>query len=142
MITAFILILIHHVADFMFQTSDMALGKSKKISKLLKHTITYTSVFFVFFVISLFLALSYAILMWDYSLQDFSLKLSVLWFFPITFVCHTITDYISSRITSKMFEKQIYYTGLPNFGVFAIINIDQMLHYAQLFLTYYYLTTN
>lgn len=132
MITAFILILIHHVADFMFQTSDMALGKSKNIWKLLKHTTVYTIVFYIFF--SFWYGINHQ------TLAEMHLTLKVLWFFPITFICHTITDYISSRITSKMFEKQTYYTGLPNFGVFAVINIDQMFHYAQLFLTYYYLT--
>ena len=132
MITAFILIVIHTIADFLFQTEDMALGKSKNIWKLLKHTVVYTIVFYLFFVF--WYAINHQ------TLSEMNLTISVLWFFPITFICHTITDYITSRITSRLFEKKIYYTGIPNFGAFAIIGIDQVLHYAQLFLTYYYLT--
>ena len=132
MITAFILIVIHTIADFLFQTEDMALGKSKNNWKLLKHTTVYTLIFYLCFV--------YWYGINHQTLSEMNLTLKFLWFFPITFICHTITDYITSRITSRLFEKKIYYTGIPNFGAFAVIGIDQVLHYAQLFLTYYYLT--
>lgn len=132
MIIAFILILIHTIADFLFQTEDMARGKSKNIWKLLKHTTVYTIVFYFGFVFC------YAIN--HQTLSEMDLTLKVFWFFPITFIFHTITDYITSRITSRLFEKKIYYTGIPNFGAFSVIGIDQVLHYAQLFLTYYYVT--
>ena len=61
-------------------------------------------------------------------------------FVGVTFVAHTITDYLTSRLTSKLFASKTYYTGIPNFGAFSIIGLDQVLHYAQLFLTFYYLS--
>lgn len=130
MLDAFILIVIHTIADFLFQTEDMATGKSKNNWKLVKHTAVYTIIFYLFFV---FL---YAIN--HQTLSEMNLTLKVLYFFPITFIFHTITDYITSRITSRLFEKKIYYTGIPNFGAFSVIGIDQVIHYAQLFLTYNY----
>lgn len=49
MLIAFILIVIHYIADFMAQTEEMALGKSKSFKILVKHTWNYTFIFFVFF---------------------------------------------------------------------------------------------
>jgi hypothetical protein len=64
-------------------------------------------------------------------------KVSVFVF--ITFVLHTTTDYYTSRIVSKKFANNHYGSPIPNFGAFSIIGFDQVLHYVQLFLTYYYL---
>jgi hypothetical protein len=54
----------------------------------------------------------------------------------VTLICHTATDYVTSRIVSKKFAKGEYGSSIPNFGAFTIIGIDQVLHYVQLFLTY------
>ena len=58
-------------------------------------------------------------------------------FLGITFIFHTITDYFTSRIVSKKFEEGNVGSAPPNFGAFTIIGIDQVLHYIQLFTTYY-----
>ena len=58
----------------------------------------------------------------------------------ITFILHFATDYITSRIVSKRFADKYYGSPIPNFGAFSIIGLDQVLHYAQLFLTYYLLS--
>jgi hypothetical protein len=58
----------------------------------------------------------------------------------LTFLCHFITDYITSRIVKKRFEDKYYGSPIPNLGAFTVIGFDQVLHYAQLFLTYYFLT--
>jgi hypothetical protein len=138
MLIAFILIVIHHIADFMFQTEEMATGKSKSFKILLKHTGTYTLVFFVFFA----LWCTYQNHIGHIKPEDIGWTPLVLLFFPITFICHTVIEYVSSKITARKFAKKEYYTGIPNFGVFAVINIDQIFHYATLFLTYYFLTEN
>jgi hypothetical protein len=48
----------------------------------------------------------------------------------ITFIFHTITDYFTSRLNSKLWKKG----DVHNF--FVSIGFDQVLHYVQLFLTY------
>jgi fatty acid desaturase len=131
MLIAFILIIIHYIADFMFQTENQALGKSKSYSKLISHTFTYTVVFFV-----LLILIGFGVnLVMGYKYIFISL-----WFFLITFITHTVIDYVTSKITSKKFEKKEFYTGIPNFGAFSIIGLDQVAHYATLFATYYLLT--
>jgi len=122
-IIAFVLIVIHYIADFMYQDEDMALGKSKNYKQLLRHTVTYTIVFFVF--CALFCVFF-----------DIHWTSKNLLFFPITFICHTVIDYFTSKVVSKKFENKIFYTGIPNFGAFSIIGMDQVLHYGTLFLTY------
>jgi len=55
-------------------------------------------------------------------------------FMGITFICHTATDYFTSRVNAKLWEKgQVH-----NF--FVSIGFDQYLHYIQLFVTFYYLS--
>ena len=95
----------------------MAQGKSKNWTDLISHTLTY---FFVFYIASILY----------YFISD---NRSILWFGPITFVCHTITDYFTSRLNSKLWEKK----DIHNF--FVSVGFDQWLHYVQLFITYYLL---
>jgi len=135
MLVAFVLIVIHYIADFMFQTENQAVGKSKSFEKLINHTFTYTVVFYVFFLLWFLIGLA---MNWNLG---WSLSGShMYWFFPIIFVTHTIIDYFTSKITSKKFEKKQFYTGIPNIGAFSIIGLDQVLHYATIFATYYLLT--
>ena len=47
----------------------------------------------------------------------------------ITFIIHTITDYITSREVHKYFDKKDTHNG------FIIIGLDQILHYVQIYLT-------
>lgn len=124
MTIAFILIVIHYIADFIFQDEKWALGKSKNWSDLLSHTITY-SLIFIFPCYFIF----------DHDL------LKAFCFFGITFLCHTITDYFTSRWVAKKFAANHYGSAVPNFGAFSSIGLDQVLHYAQLFLTYHLLVS-
>jgi hypothetical protein len=61
-------------------------------------------------------------------------------FAAITFVIHFATDYVTSRIVKKRFEAKHFGSPIPNLGAFSIIGFDQVLHYTQLFLTYYILS--
>jgi len=116
------ILFIHWFADFVLQTDKQAKGKSKEWMPLLSHTINYSVVWF---------AVLFIYFMFDPS--DKNLYASFL--FPlITFICHTITDYITSRENSKLWESG----KVHNF--FVCIGFDQYLHYVQLFLTYWYLT--
>ena len=135
LIEIFSIIIIHWFADFIMQDEKWALGKSKNWRDLLSHTIIYTLVFLIFFII---FALPSSIVY--NSIEDHhGYSEHVLWFFPITFIAHTITDYFTSRIVSKKFAEGKYGSPIPNFGAFTIIGFDQVLHYIQLFGTYYLL---
>ena len=120
------IVIIHLIADFFFQTENQAINKSKSIKALLSHTYTYFAVWLV--IGSLLQATGVT----NYP----SGFLTV--FVTTTFVAHTITDYFTSKIVSKKFADKVYYTGIPNLGAFAIIGIDQTLHFVQLFYTYYW----
>jgi len=114
----FTIIIIHWVADFVLQTDKMAKGKSKNWDDLLSHTGTYSLIWFI----PVFIMIYY----FHYS--------PYLWLFSfITFIAHTITDYFTSRLNSKLWLE-----GKTHL-FFVSIGFDQILHYVQLFLTYYYL---
>lgn len=111
---------IHWYADFVLQTDEQAKGKSKSWTFLLDHTITYS--------ISWFLAsIAYFI---TYE-NDLSIALSKAFIFTgITFVAHTITDYYTSRLNSKLWAAGKVHE------FFVSIGFDQLLHFTQLLLTY------
>lgn len=179
LIEIFSIIVIHFVADFVMQDERWALNKSKNWNALLKHTYTYSVVWFAIGVIYISCKSNMFNDMTWYS--DGSLTLFVL----ITFVCHTITDYFTSKIVGKRFKDEAVFTismnqsyqlgsvikpysnnneyiivnqvaspsmgtfsypyevkkynPIPNLGAFTRIGFDQLLHYIQLFLTYYFL---
>jgi len=118
----FILIVVMHwIADFVFQAEKWSLGKSKELASLLKHTVTYSVLWY----------LPVSIMTGDW--------INSIAFVGITFVAHTMTDYFTSRVVSKKFAKGYYGSPIPNFGAFSTIGFDQILHYLQLILTWRYL---
>jgi hypothetical protein len=130
---AFLIILIHYIADFIFQDSEWAENKNKSFSALISHTLMY-SVVWIFGAMFIFNSPC------DYSAFGQCVDtIKAFRFVGITFVFHTITDYFTSKIVSKKFSKGEYGGPIPNFGAFSIIGLDQVLHYAQLFLTYQFL---
>jgi len=116
---AFILIVAWHwIADFIFQDEKWALGKSKALKPLLKHTIVYSLLWYL----PIFMVTSDV--------------MSSLYFMLITFVAHTVTDYFTSKAVSKKFAKNELGSSIPNIGAFTYIGFDQVLHYVQLVLTW------
>jgi len=133
----FTILIMHFVADFIFQDERWALGKSKNWKSLLSHTVTYSAMWYLILVF---------FSVWGNhfngpTMSELNWSKYMLLFPIITFVAHTITDYFTSRIVSKKFAYKHYGSAIPNFGAFTIIGIDQTLHFIQLFLTYYYLKT-
>lgn len=125
-----IIIFVHWVADFVLQTDKQARGKSKNWGDLLSHVLVYTSCWAVPFLLIVFLGNNNG----GPKAEELGWYFPILWFFPITFICHTITDYFTSRLNTKLWESgQVH-----NF--FVSVGFDQVLHYVQLFLTYYFLT--
>lgn len=114
LIEIFSILILHWIGDFILQTDWQAQNKSKDNEALLLHTINYTLIWLL--PITLVLNFEYAV-----------------YFCIITIFCHTITDYFTSRLNSKLWAAK----KVHNF--FVSIGFDQILHYIQLFTTYYLL---
>jgi hypothetical protein len=97
----YIVIWLHFIADFIFQSRKMAENKSRSLLYLTYHCIEYT-------LFLLPLGLKYA---------------------TINGVCHFITDFITSKLTTK------YYLAKNNKMFFIIIGLDQAIHMTILIFT-------
>ncbi len=127
LIEIFAIIVIHWIADFVLQTHWQATNKSTNNYALNHHIFTYTMVWFV-------LGTIWSISSNIYSNFTYLFDWWIVWkFSAITFVCHWITDYYTSRLNSKLWAKK----DVHNF--FVSVGFDQVLHYIQLFTTYYML---
>ncbi len=127
------IIYIHGFADFVMQDGKWAVGKSKNWHDLLSHTFMYS---FIWLVIGA--AISCPFFDGKYKLINVQ---DVVMFVFITFICHTITDYYTSRKTSKEYSKGNFGGKIPRgLDFFVVIELDQCLHYTQLFITYWLLT--
>lgn len=130
MLTAFIIIVIHFIADLIFQRGDWAVGKSNNWKDLLSHTITY-SVIWLIPIIFLF----------PDNWTTANYVINSLLFGVITFICHTITDYYTSRWAKREYDRDNLGTSIPRgFDFYTILFFDQILHYTQLFVTFYYVS--
>lgn len=119
-LTALLIIVIHFFADFVCQTHEMAINKSKSNYWLSVHVAVYTFVTFLAWHFTLLQPAS------EYHMSVYLLLAGFI------FTTHWITDYITSRISSKYFGKGDYHNG------FVVVGIDQVLHYAQLFTAYWF----
>lgn len=120
------ILFIHWVADFVLQTDEQAKNKSKSWKALLSHTFNYSLMWYSILVI---------FSVWGNHFggpkpQDLGWSPWMALFPIVTFVCHTATDYFTSRLNSKLYAKG----DVHNF--FVSIGFDQWLHAAQLLLTY------
>jgi hypothetical protein len=127
-----LILFIHYVADFIFQDERWAQNKSHDIDQLLNHTMVY----------SMFWAAcgSVFILIRMFYFNDPPETYRVMWlmnfmFTMITFVVHTATDYVSSKIVKRQFERKQYGSRIPNLGAFTSIGLDQQCHFIQILLT-------
>lgn len=98
------LLLVHWFADFVLQTSWQATNKSKRLDALSAHVLVYTAT----------LAL--------YSSFLFSTCANWFVFWFLNGILHFCTDYVTSRISSKLYAEQDYH----NF--FVVIGFDQFIH--------------
>lgn len=107
---------VHFLADFVFQTSQMATGKSKSLKWLSIHVGVYGLVS----IISLLLI----------SNSAHSYYLGFAWWLG-NVALHFITDFFTSKITSKYWEEKKYRF------FFVMIGLDQLIHNLCLVGTYY-----
>ena len=113
--TIIILILFtHFIADFIFQTDKQAINKSVSNIWLTKHILTYTLGLFVFAVGHFFI----------YH------KIEILYWVLLNGVFHWIIDYITSRVNSYLWKREMRH------WFFVGVGADQFIHYVCLLLTY------
>lgn len=105
------ILLIHFLADFGLQTHEQTQNKSSDNLYLFYHVAVYSGIWFI------------ALLGHPYT-EKGGQYISLFVF--ITFILHFCTDYVTSRISKKFFEKQDYHNG------FVVVGFDQLLHYVQL----------
>jgi hypothetical protein len=105
---------IHFIADFLFQTREMATNKSSSIKWLSLHVLVYSFITTIF---------------WIGFTADLQTLVSI---FIVTFMTHWPTDYCTSKLTT-------YFYGKNNlFAFFSVIGFDQFIHTTTLILTYNY----
>lgn len=128
----FYVIFAHYICDGLLQPRSLATTKSVSIKSLLKHTVSYST-----FMTTLLMLVLYFV---DIPFQENESYIYII-FFLVTFMAHTATDYITSKIVHNQYKNGKYGTEFPNVGMFTTIMFDQLLHYIQLFLTLNYLIT-
>lgn len=112
---------VHFLADFVFQTSQMATGKSKSLKWLSIHVGVYSLVSFIsLYIVGNFIDSFYLGFAW--------------WLGNVAL--HFITDFITSKITSKFWEAKNYRL------FFVMIGFDQLIHNLCLIGTLYAVMVN
>lgn len=113
-----LLLILHFIGDFLLQNNWMALGKSKTIPPLTFHVLVYSLCFTVF-----------------------GFKM-----FVTTFYLHWITDFITSRLTSKLWFVEmnirgnaVHYDMEKRHWFFVGIGADQLIHMVSLIVSAYLL---
>ena len=115
---------VHWFADFRLQTEHMALRKSTSNYYLGMHVTVYSVVTIFFWWLCFLITGQHA------SVLQYFLA------FVALFAMHFATDYVTSRITGKLYAAKK--VGL----FFDVIGIDQWLHYAQIYLVYNFIILN
>jgi len=115
------ILVVHWFADFILQTHHMSTRKSSSNYYLTLHVSVYTFA---------------TIVLWAFVFPFTSIHVTSLgiWTsFASIFASHWVTDYFTSRLTSKLYKEEKYH------DFFVVIGLDQVLHYTQLLLTFNYL---
>lgn len=105
--TIAVLLFAHFIGDFVMQTDVWAKTKSSNNIALTKHILAYTGTLFLF-----------ALALFD--------PLTALWFSVLNGIAHWNTDYVTSRITKKLWQQQRVH------DFFVVIGADQLIHYLTL----------
>ena len=118
MFTIATILIIHFFFDFVFQSHWMATNKSKNNAALALHVAIYSSG------VCLMTILNFPL--FSFGTACAFIFLNTIW--------HFLTDYITSRLSSKRWAEQRWH------DFFVIIGLDQVCHYLTLFGLLYILT--
>jgi hypothetical protein len=116
---------VHFFGDFIMQTDEMAKGKSTSIYWLTMHVLAYSKTmicFAVVFVIAYF-----------FITNENVDVIMILPYIAINMGLHWVTDYFTSKQTSKLWAQQKVHE------FFVMIGLDQFIHATCLIGTYYLL---
>lgn len=125
-----IMLAVHFIGDFLFQSNWMALNKSRRVLPLLAHVSAYTAAF-----VPMALAL-------------FPQAHHMVGFLLLTFGLHVLVDAVTSRITQALwfvdlercdsvirqdgFPYWVSFNDIKRHWFFVVIGFDQLLHAACL----------
>ena len=112
------LLAVHFVADFLFQSHYMSINKSKDNRVLLWHVGIYSLTMYV------------GAILLGLERQNQEIVISALAFSGWLFMSHLITDYFTSRWTSRLYKQERWH------DFFCVIGFDQLLHAAQIIVGY------
>lgn len=115
MLATFNLLCAHYIADFIFQSQQMAENKSKSKEWLTKHVAVYTVV----------LAFASFPLLFVITLANF------IKFIIINGCLHWAVDFVTSKMTAKRWKEARYH------DMFVVIGADQLIHMCTLLTTFY-----
>lgn len=113
-----IIMIAHWIADFILQTTEVAINKGKHMWALLQHTGHY-SLAMLFFCIPLTI----------FGVPDEKYLL----FIMINGILHGLVDYFTSRLRNKVYNEE------DNHMFFVLVGFDQLLHLSILFTTAHYM---
>ena len=120
MISLMLILAAHFLSDFVCQTHEMSIKKSKSLLWLSYHVLVYTSV----------TTLSWS-LFFGYKMNDPITTIPMI--FITTFISHWITDYFTSKWTSRLWAEEKVH------DFFVVIGLDQLIHAITLIITFNYL---
>jgi hypothetical protein len=118
------ILIAHYLADFYYQSREVALKKSDNPNVLLLHVVIYTVTFFAFF----FVALYYMYLIGFITLlHAFQIALGVS---LVNGILHFTIDFFTSKINKYFWQKEKVR------GFWLMIGFDQLLHTGLLIFSY------
>lgn len=113
------LIWAHYISDFICQSDEMAVNKSKSVYWLSLHTLSYTVGLFISLWLLFFISLGGVV-----PSLLFLLKYCLL-----NGVLHGMVDFRTSKWTSYLWKKEMRHE------FFSVVGLDQALHMSILFIT-------
>jgi len=119
----------HFIADFIMQSRKMAVNKSSSIKWLTKHVLMYGNSM-------LFGGFSYVVFTMLFATNMIHLIPAILGYVFVNTVLHWITDYFTSKQTTRLYLKEVE-KETPNYhNFFVMIGFDQLIHILCLISTY------
>jgi len=111
------LLFVHWVADFVLQSHWMSVNKSKRVDALLLHAATYTGV----------LMIGAGLI---FGVRQVG---SLVLFVGTNGFLHLATDFVTSRITSRLWQQK------REHDFFVVVGLDQLIHQATLAITLWFI---